>query len=545
MGGVCLSVENPSVGGYSDSYIGSTVGDGSIPPSTYENGLVPSINPIDTSGNLVVTGNIGGGRHFRGIVPYSGATDFEAASGSLRHTSAYLDSFLRRSAGVEDYGAYTGSAVPFYSPSQTVTAMRPGSGEIVAAPRAGVGISGYEVFSGLDLPDEQVLYYQDSVVSELSSRPMSLTQGELERTIADDVWKYPQGGLEQEAEGGDEGEGMWRDYVSPEMTEKRGEMLVDVLNQPLVPEGEGGLELRRTRGLEGRSDEEAEQGTEGMLTPFANSLEGVWGLDVYDLMKKELGQLPASLEGLEAEQLAVDSVGQLPGAVTGLEVAGEGIGLDAESSRGQQEPAPWGQAGAGLAVTGLGSDEQQGTAEKRLGGVELPVAGAGGFAEGYESFAVFKKDRFNRHIAAAERYMKEGRYYRAADAYTLATVYKPKDPLGYAGKSFALFAAGEYMSSSLFLSRAIEIFPEYAKFKVDLVEMIGDRDKIESRLVEARQWAKQSGAAELDFLLSYVYYQLGRLEFARQSVGSAYKRMPDSPAVATLKKAIEEHIASL
>ncbi len=165
------------------------------------------------------------------------------------------------------------------------------------------------------------------------------------------------------------------------------------------------------------------------------------------------------------------------------------------------------------------------------------------FAKAYKSFAAYSDDKFNQHIRAAEGYMKQGRFYRAADAYTLASIYKPNDPLGYAGKSVALFGSGEYLSSALFLARAIEIFPEYAKVKVDLVGMIGDKDTVENRILEAREWMDKSGSGELEFLLSYVYYQMDRLEFARQMIESAAKKMPDSPAVAAMKKAIDERLA--
>ena len=139
--------------------------------------------------------------------------------------------------------------------------------------------------------------------------------------------------------------------------------------------------------------------------------------------------------------------------------------------------------------------------------------------------------------------MKQGRFYRAADAYTLASIYKPNDPLGYAGKSVALFGSGEYLSSALFLARALEIFPEYAKVKIDLVGMIGDKDTVENRILEARDWMDKSDSGELEFLLSYIYYQMDRLEFARQSIETAAKKMPDSPAVAAMKKAIDERLA--
>jgi len=160
----------------------------------------------------------------------------------------------------------------------------------------------------------------------------------------------------------------------------------------------------------------------------------------------------------------------------------------------------------------------------------------------HKTFASFSEDKFNQYLRAAEQYLKQGKYYRAADAYTLASIYKPDDPLAYAGKSHALFASGEYMSSALFLSRALEIFPEYVQFKIDVEAMVGDRDKLESRVADVEEWLEKSDAGELWFLLGYVHYQMGRLEPAKKAINAAYEKMPEAPAVITLKKAIETAI---
>jgi len=157
----------------------------------------------------------------------------------------------------------------------------------------------------------------------------------------------------------------------------------------------------------------------------------------------------------------------------------------------------------------------------------------------HKTFASYSKDKFNQHMRAAEQYLKEGKYYRAADTYTLASIYKGDDPLAYAGKSHALFAAGEYMTSALLLSRALEIFPEYAQFKIDLAAMVGDRDKLDSRIVDIKEWVERSGSADLQFLLGYVYYQTGRMDEAKESIDAAYEKLPNVPAVITLKKAID------
>jgi tetratricopeptide (TPR) repeat protein len=70
--------------------------------------------------------------------------------------------------------------------------------------------------------------------------------------------------------------------------------------------------------------------------------------------------------------------------------------------------------------------------------------------------------------------------------------------------------------------------------------MVGDRDKLESRVVDVEQWHKYSGAAELQFLLGYVYYQMDRLDKAKEAIDAAYQKMPESPAIITLKKAIDD-----
>jgi len=94
-----------------------------VPPSSIQSGLISNPNPIDTSGNLLITGNVRRGMHFRGTVPYGSTTSFRAGLGS-----SSLSSFLRDSAGAEDFGRYAGKyrVQPYYLRSQTVTTTRPG-----------------------------------------------------------------------------------------------------------------------------------------------------------------------------------------------------------------------------------------------------------------------------------------------------------------------------------------------------------------------------------------------------------------------------------
>jgi tetratricopeptide (TPR) repeat protein len=62
---------------------------------------------------------------------------------------------------------------------------------------------------------------------------------------------------------------------------------------------------------------------------------------------------------------------------------------------------------------------------------------------------------------------------------------------------------------------------------------------VESRIADIEEWLEMSDSGELQFLLGYVYYQLGRIGEAKKAIDAAYEKLPDAPAVKTLKKAID------
>jgi tetratricopeptide (TPR) repeat protein len=154
----------------------------------------------------------------------------------------------------------------------------------------------------------------------------------------------------------------------------------------------------------------------------------------------------------------------------------------------------------------------------------------------------FSMSRFNNHFQEAQDHLKGGRYYAAADSFALASIYKPGEPLCFAGRGHALLGAGEYISSALFLSRAIEANPEYVKTKIDLAAMLGGRHILESRIADIREWLVRSGSGKLEFLLGYVYYRIGRLGPAQEAIDAAYAKMPQSAAVVAVKKAVDDAI---
>lgn len=156
----------------------------------------------------------------------------------------------------------------------------------------------------------------------------------------------------------------------------------------------------------------------------------------------------------------------------------------------------------------------------------------------HQTFSGLAEAKFADYMKVAEEFMREGKFYKAADAYSLAAIWMSKDARPYAGQAFALFAAGEYMSSAYYLSRAVTIDPELAAKKYDLAALIGDRDTIENRLVEITTWQDRSDSGELAFLMAYVLYHDGKVLKATTAIDKAEEKMPDSPAVAILKNVI-------
>jgi tetratricopeptide (TPR) repeat protein len=503
-----------------DGQVGGRLGRGTRPVSSTRSGrsgLIRSPNPIDTSTNLVITGNVGGGRHFRGVVPYRAPTDFGALT-----PSSSLDSFLRRASG-SGIGQYSSTYQPFYSATRTVTTMRPGISGAAGPSLADVSAKGQRGYVSGPLPSEVLQYggggavparrlegmYSYFGADRAMGRPTSMGRGRVERMIASEADRYQRDWMltaEQRRLQAEQLRGVLKEV---EEAAKIGRVTSIAQKSLAETEKEGGKEGAGLRIEPTQTKTDAEKET--AESPFFAMTGPKGKLDVYEQMKWQVFALERSVES--------------PAAGKSQE-AGEG---DKELSK---------EATEGEERTGRQRRSETKSPVERLSGAEL-AARAKSILGPHETFASYSEDKFNEHVRAAERYLKEGKYYRAADAYTLASIYKPDDPLAYAGKSHALFAAGEYMSSALFLARALEIFPEYARFKVDIEAMLGDRDVLEGRIADVRERLVSVDAPELHFLLAYVYHQMGRADWAKAEISAAYEKMPDSAAVVTLKEAIE------
>ena len=510
------------------SAIGNPAASPTVPPSSIRSGLIRSPNPIDTSGNLVITGHVGGGMHFRGVVPYNAVSDFGVPLYSMS-----LDSFLRRSAGSAGFDRYTGRFTPYYSHTGTVTAMRPGRSVVVTPPTTEIGRRTAEksdlqellstgrltaeqdqplfdsgiLVSDIELdslrqqsyrqtPLDRMPYGRSALASQF--RPMSMTLQELEKIISS----------EQRAYQPEDEESTYRQQTRESDTQRFGQQLQTI--------DDGIAELK--------------EDAIGRQRPFSPLSTELLGEDAGRRLEVQTPHEQADDYDQADEDEQLDVYEQMMRQIEDLERGYEQLFADREIKETEDGEKQ--------------TDRPQEDSQKKFSPKGLPQTDLSARAKAilgkHSTFVAFSRDKFNEHVRAAEVYLKQGKYYRAADAYTLASIYKASDPLVYAGKSYALFAAGEYMSSALFLSRAIEIFPDYVRFDIDIVAMIGDRDKVESRIVDIEHWLERTDVGELHFLLGYVYYRIGRLKLAKVAIDAAYERMPGSPAVAILKNVIDQ-----
>ncbi len=665
-----------------------------VPPSSIQSGLIDSPNPFDTSSNLVVTGNIRRGRHFRGTVPYQSATSFRTTLGSTS-----LESFLRDSAGAEDFGRYTGKygARPYYSPTETVTTTSAGRSGVFRPANTRISSYAPDVFGleplhkrealsslGTSISDIRLWSPQTQHIALREPQSISLSPQEIEQLARQELDTYRRGekldrteGIRQQyqnqtQESENAIKGVWepellrRGLKSNETAEleqslaKKDDSLRPFSTGPVSERSlsdEGGFMmqspkeqmketsdrlsalgspgLRRDRfsaardsalhegpilwGLQTRdvtleeplqqaskwegepkADEAiAEPGKydtgglrslrslreQGQGDRLVNAKEGVWDSDILERLRQQLDDLAKSVDArLQAgpderrEAISTKRAGQQPvGSTTDF------VGLDSLKAGSLYEPdeAADGEIDASedelyfdemlaeirtqessgersFVLSGL--DELSQTDQQKAGmnqsKASLWSARAKRIMGPYKSFESFSEAKFNQHMQAAESYLRQGRYYRAADSFSLASIYKvdagkaESDPaqtfglaLSLAGRGHALFAAGEYISSALFISRAIEVDPEYARTEIDFVTMLGGKDKLRSRIDDVKEWLGRSGADQLQFLLGYVYYRIGRLQEAKEAIDTAYEKMPESLAVDTVKRAIDNAIA--
>jgi hypothetical protein len=440
------AVNNPNVS--------SPVGSPTAVPSATRSSLVPSRPFESSSGNDIVTGNVGGMKHFRGVVPYSSSY---YSSSSARSS---VDDFIRRSYDPIANDRSPGQYRTYYEPRRM-------TGSSVRAD----GASSYSPMlssQGQSNPYTPQMLPQTLNTQYSRQRPLSLNTLEIER----------------------------------------------ILDRQIRLREESKRQLQTSA-----SEEEKEKSpTEPKMEPlfFETYLQSKDLVPVKELPepKSEKPALP-----LKEEQEILNTLQQ--------EAAQK---LLEEETRRRSDLL--------RDQTALSSPKQSNQQEASEGLTDAQKAEAAALLSRYKTFEQLAKARREEYLAAAELFLKEGKFYKAADTFALASIWAPGDARPLAGQAFALFAAGEYMSSAFCLSQAIVLNAEVASQKVNLPGLIGDRDVYENRLMEMTTWQERSSSGELAFLMAFVYHHDGKAGKAGDLILTAADQIPNDKAIQILRAVI-------
>jgi tetratricopeptide (TPR) repeat protein len=553
--------------GYGNTSIASPVRSATTPLSSYQSGLVSRPNPIDSSSNLVVTGNIGAGKHFRGNIPYRSTTSMDMPLGSTS-----LDSFMRYTASPETPATSTGRSSPFYSASGTASVMQPGMrsvfspGTSYVAPRA-------------------VDATRDALYLDVS--PRVTLPGETDSTTGDNglgtaprlqLWPLSDG--PEAARRGPSnglGESLLERRVSPRPTEtltgddyrqhmealqrRLGEVKAEVaqLEQSLAVRdalAQSSLDHLNS-GLGNESESEIPEGSrkKQLLQETARLLAGTMGLPDQPMRYEQAMPLNSEMDVVSETQTGSEQRLQLydPSRVlsqTGSVRSQPAIETHQFSRVGLAPPVsskpymPLGRASPtprafDMSVSGTQSRDLKTSPERTAPEtVVVQTSVTSPIKKVDTALAATSSKEFTRHLQLAERYFQRGAYRHAAEAYALAITYRPNDPRAHLGRSHALLAAGEYAASAASLALAVEIDSPSVVKQRDLIEIVGGPDAFIVRFNDLNETVQAKASPQLQFLLAYIYYQMDRAEEARTAIEAAQRTSPSSISIDLLKAEI-------
>jgi thioredoxin-like negative regulator of GroEL len=431
-----------------NSAVQSPIGSPTAVPSSGKSGLVTSQpSTYGVSGNMIMTGNVGGGKQFRGVVPYS-------SSFYSRTSSSSVDSFIRRSSGDplatdRNPGVYT----PYYDPRRTATTMYRGGQTGLVAPQS--------------IPQGKPSAVIPSGLPQLNNTPYSLQQRPLSTSPMDISQMMNRQVLP------DRPQDVTRDknniHLLPPEIKKDTQYDPANPENTLLPE-----EATKPKPIEGLEDKK-----EAIKEPTPNRFK-----EIRDQIQKETEQKETEAAADKAKQENEKSV-------------------DKKST--------------------------EKTGDSELGGQ-------------YKTFADLSEAKATAYMKEAQDFLQNGKFYKAADSFALAAVWKPENANAWIGQVGSLFAAGEYMSSAFYLEQVLTSKPELVKQKIPQAILMQKRDTFESGLLETQTWQERSQSGELAFLMAYMLMQDGKMDRAQAAITRAETLVPDSAAIKNLSQIINSQL---
>ncbi len=188
-------------------------------------------------------------------------------------------------------------------------------------------------------------------------------------------------------------------------------------------------------------------------------------------------------------------------------------------------------------ITGVTREGEQTPPPGGLTKDQLVATGGDIASTPLKTFVGTEESAVNKYMSQAEKLMRAGQYYRAADEYDLARAVDPRNPLPLVGRSMASLAAGEYMSSANGLFQAIQLFEALANFHIDMTAFVPDVAVLDRRRADLERRLEAYEDFRLRFLLGFAEYHSGLEKLGLANVKKAAAAAP--PEMTSLRRFVE------
>lgn len=479
----------------------------------------PSTRIDFRSRNLLVTGNVAGGRGFRGSVGYVAANDFRGTVGSdvsyrFRADSAMSSPSVLRMGGLTYQRARFGQnlgALEFRRDTTAVSrrSLTPGAmgasdllDHRVQLDRATQSRAARRMLAEREEPDllgytvdeaDQPWYIQASSLRGISLLPISSDGREV------GLSSYDQMRLAQDRAAG-------RDITR--------------LGEPFQTDfqrlGDVNMQVRQSGTETGLDHQVGDAQMHAAESDYLTILRRV-----ADRMARQRG------EQFEVEPQAMQRMNQQYAAVRG-QLSNQRTRAATTGSESDPEADP------------LMDPAPAGAAARRSGEPEVDVsvddlANILRHGQRVTSLSEAEQNRFNELVKLGEQRLREGEYYRAETRFVHALRFIPGHPLATAGLGHAQLGAGNYLSASLTLRSLLVHQPEMLDTRYDQ-GLMPNHVRLGQAIDRLRQLLNRGVDANLyAFLLAYIGHQLEDEAMVREGLEALERANADDQLLPLLQ----------
>ena len=498
------------------------------------------VRPVATgiNGNLIMSGNVTGGKAFQGFSPISNPSSLQTTI-----PSASLSNFVRDSAGLPGIQSGLSDSVsrPYFDPSRTTVS----SGTVEAGTLLSRDLGGtYRAGQG---------QYQTPAMSLSGTQPIGQYAGQL--PYAAPAWTPAGIGMfNPDVVANTPGEIRRSNPLTPFATSgplgiaNVGKTLETAI-QTAEPGSQTNLQVQRGQRVPpGQLERPAEPGPQGQpgdvsqlnIVPQDSTLSlvrpnaGKQGTG----RPEDLEQPGSVLRGVEQTSSSLlTEMQQYSGSMQ------QGIAPGGERRQGQTQQQPLTQKqqqpldlSADAALHRPADDLrllQPGATEAQrqrmrtdLGREQASRLVEGRMRTPIRSLAGARQTQVDQILAQAEDLMRKGEYYRAAGAYSGVITAAPDNALAWLGRANALLAAGEYLQGYVALESGISRFPQVLEFDLDLPALVGNREILDIRRAELEKLLAGNPDYRMQFLLGYMDYYSGQRNLGLRVIKQAATAAP-------------------